>query len=109
MQIGKYLVLQELGVDLSLDNYQEICDVLYLAGKRGVNFADRIYFDEKSGHAYSVKSHEDGGHPSWGLEDDIFEMSREVEDVEGWVLDDLSLERLRRLKKDIDEKGVRVC
>ena len=106
MQIGFKLAMDALGIPIIPDNYQRICDAVYLAKRVGAYISPaRILWDAQTGHAYSPLTHETGGHPSRNLLDDILEIRGEVE--EGWdesvrwVLDEASLEKIERVRKKL--------
>jgi hypothetical protein len=103
MQIGFVLGMNALGIPIQLENYQLICDNLYKCKALGIHISpSRIEFDGRTGHAYSPRTHEDGGYPSRSLLDDIIEVRRDIDcgidDSLNWKLDNVSMDRLRKLK-----------
>jgi hypothetical protein len=102
MQIGLLLGMNILGIEVNGNNYRRICDAIYEAQKIGVYISPaRIEFNERTGHAYSPLSHEDGGSPSRNLSDDVWEIERALAagyEPRGWKLDPGSAKKLRRLR-----------
>lgn len=103
MQIALKLGLDILGIPVCPENYQLICDAVYKAKQRGVYLTDeRVEFNPITKHAYSPRSHEDGGYPSRNLRDalwDIATMSEaESKWVNGWKIDEPSKKKLLELK-----------
>lgn len=106
MQIALKRGLDILGIPICPENYQLICDTVYQAKQMGVYLTDeRIEFNPLTGHAYSPRSHEDGGYPSRNIRDalhDIAMMSaEEAKWVNGWRLDEKTKAKLLELKVEL--------
>tara|TARA_Y100000310_G_scaffold88080_1_gene84998 strand:- start:827 stop:1198 length:372 start_codon:yes stop_codon:yes gene_type:complete len=112
MQIGLALGMEVLGIEVSKENYREICDATFLAERRGVYLSpSSVNYDVERNCAYSPMSHESSGDPSWNLFYDVCDILEDRENGinsdEGWKMDEGSLERLGGLRKDIEREGLK--
>ncbi|MEK6935596.1 MAG: hypothetical protein AABW67_02325 [Nanoarchaeota archaeon] len=114
LQIGLKLGLDALklpitpNIQITQKYYQKVCNKVYQAEQIGVHIKPQVllYFNEKTGHAFSPHSHEDGGNPSTNLCSEIYEIKRDLEtakimnlpdDSESWKLDKESIKKLESL------------
>jgi hypothetical protein len=112
MQVSLVLGMEVLGIRVNRRNYREICDATFLAEKRGVHISpSSVYYDAGENQAYSPLSHESGGQPSWNLACDLGTIEEDrrsgISDEEDYELDENSLGKLRKLKRDIEKRGLK--
>jgi hypothetical protein len=107
MQIILGLALNVLEIPIDLTHYREICNVTYMARCLGLYISPaRIELPANTNQANSIRSHEEGGHPSRSLVDDVEDMNREIagdtdlgyDSFRGWHLEDANIETLLTLK-----------
>tara|TARA_Y100000310_G_scaffold344631_1_gene458426 strand:- start:1643 stop:2014 length:372 start_codon:yes stop_codon:yes gene_type:complete len=112
MQISLALGMEALGIRVNSGNYREICDATFLAEERGVHISpSSVCYNVKENYAYSPPSHGSGGMPSWNLFCDIGTIEEDrrsgIPSEEDYELDEKSLRKLVKLRKDIESKGLK--
>ncbi|MAG07568.1 hypothetical protein CMI46_02025 [Candidatus Pacearchaeota archaeon] len=112
MQIKLALGMKVLGIKVNSGNYREVCNATFLAEERGVHISPSfICYNAKENRAYSPFSHESEGEPSWNLACDLGTIEEDrksgIRGEEDYELDEESLGKLKRLRKDIERKGLK--
>ena len=123
MQILLAVSLKELGVEIEEENYQLICDMVYLAEKNGIHINPAtVEFSLVSGHAFSPKIKKF----NWGYPHSLYGDIKEISDylkiekvliekygdkntLNRYKLDDESKQKLDGLKSEIERKGLERC
>ncbi len=107
MQLKLGLALNVLGIPIDLTHYREICNVAYMARCLKLYISPaRIELPARTNQARSIPSHEEGGHPSRSLIDDVDEMHREIagdadlgyDPFKKWTLEENNITTLLTLK-----------
>ncbi len=99
-EIALAVSLKFLGVFVRVSNYQNICNVLYVAQERGLNIGPKLYLNPRTRQAYAPRRNEMPSCPfNSNLIDSIREIESLEEEVEGWEVDRLSKRKLEDLKK----------
>ena len=106
--IGLYLSMEVLEIPIAPASYQEICDALFLASQRGLDFIQaNIYFNHRTGHAHSPRTHESGGDPSRNaLWECIQEVSEDIDTVKRNARGYRLVPAQARILRDIREIGI---
>ena len=118
LQIALKVALKSLDIPLSMENYNLICDVSYIAQQRGLYFSpSRILYNPRTNSCFSPMSHESGGNPSRNLKHDLAEITNELDrgfdESVNWELEEKSKKKLMTLKSYMEKYGVknllRIC